>query len=224
VCFPLPRRPNRPRRSPAAGQITRASRRPRSSPRAPFDGPSPRAARAPPADRARLPAYGDYDRDYAFVNVYNGVASSTSGGLTDSGRLVDSVGGQGLTWNQPLGSSVDVFGYPAGAHPDGKRPCTGESLESSSGSTTAAMVPGLKAEELTAAGSPFTGEGALGSSWLLHYDKSSRLGRLNGIAVSVADADGDLRYDTSLSPYFDGELSEIYRAAAITWSGSILPA
>ncbi|MGW6501724.1 trypsin-like serine peptidase [Nonomuraea angiospora] len=171
-----------------------------------------------------FPVYGDYDRDYAFVNVYNGVVSPAPGELTDAGRLVDSVGGQGLAWNQPLGSSADVFGYPAGSHPDGRQPYTGESLESSSGRTTAAAVPSLRAEEFAAVGSPFTGEGALGSSWLLRYDKSSRLGVLNGLTVSVADTDGDLRYDTSLSPYFDGELSEVYRAAVITWSGSIVPA
>ncbi|MET7334622.1 hypothetical protein [Nonomuraea sp. NPDC005650] len=169
-----------------------------------------------------FPTYDDYDRDYAFVNVYNGVMPSASGELTNFGRLVDNTGGQGLAWNQPLDSTVDVFGYPAGPHPDGKRPYTGETLESSSGRTTAAAVPSLKAEEFTAVESPFTGEGSLGSSWLLHYDKSSRLGLLNGVTVSVADTDGNQRYDTSFSPYFDGELAEIYRAAANQWSGSII--
>ncbi|WP_431926024.1 trypsin-like serine peptidase [Nonomuraea jabiensis] len=171
-----------------------------------------------------FPAYGDYDRDYAFVNVYSGLVSSASGELSNGGRLVDSVGGQGLAWNQPLGSSVEVLGYPAGSHPDGKQPYTGDSLQSSKGDTTAATAPSLKAEELTAVGSPFTGEGALGSSWLLHYDKSSHTGLLNGITAGVSDTDGDLRYDTSLSPYFDGELSEVYRAAATMWSGTVLPA
>ncbi|MEU0567341.1 hypothetical protein ABZ297_18430 [Nonomuraea sp. NPDC005983] len=169
--------------------------------------------------------YDDYDRDYAFVNVYSGVVSSTSGELTNFGRLADNVGGQGLTWNQPLHSSVDVFGYPAGPHPDGERPYTGETIESSSGRTTAAKVPRLKAEEFTAVESPFTGEGSLGSSWLLRYDNSSRMGYLNGITISVADTDGNLRYDTSLSPYFDGELGQVYTAATAQWTGSlILPA
>ncbi|MEU8247728.1 hypothetical protein [Nonomuraea sp. NPDC048916] len=170
-----------------------------------------------------FPVYGDYDRDYAFVNVYSGVVSSPSGGLTNYGRLVDNVGGQGLTWNQPLGSSVDVFGYPAGPHPDGKRPYTGETIESSSGRMSAAKVPSLKAEEFVAVDSPFTGEGSLGSSWISRYDKGSGLGYLNGITVSVADTDGNLRYDTSLSAYFDGELAYIYSAARASWSGSILP-
>lgn len=171
-----------------------------------------------------FPTYNDYDRDYAFVNVYSGVVPSTAGGLTNFGRLVDNVGGQGVAWNQPLDSSVDVFGYPAGPHPDGKRPYTGETLESSSGRTTAATVPSLKAEEFAAVDSPFTGEGALGSSWILRYDKSSGQGYLNGITVSVADTNGNLRYDTSFSPYFDGELAQVYSAANAYWTGSILPA
>ncbi|MEV1167046.1 hypothetical protein [Nonomuraea sp. NPDC049784] len=169
-----------------------------------------------------FPSYNDYDRDYAFVNVYSGVIPSTSGELTNFGSLVDNVGGQGLAWNQPLDSSVDVFGYPAGPHPDGTRPYTGETLESSSGRPTPALVPSLKAEELTAVDSSFTGEGALGSSWLIRYHKSSGMGYLNGITISVADTDGNLRYDTSFSPYFDGETNGVYKAAAASWSGSLL--
>ncbi|SEN22292.1 hypothetical protein SAMN05660976_07086 [Nonomuraea pusilla] len=168
--------------------------------------------------------YDDYDRDYSFINVYNGVTASPAGELTDSGRLGDNVGGQGLAWNQPLDSSTDVFGYPAGPNPDGTRPYTGETLETSKGRTTAAKVPSLGAEELVAVDSPFTGEGSLGSSWLLRYDKSSRVGYLNALTISVADTDGDLRHDKSFSPYFDGELSGIYDAAATQWTGSILPA
>ncbi|MER6942935.1 hypothetical protein ABT294_02815 [Nonomuraea sp. NPDC000554] len=168
--------------------------------------------------------YDDYDRDYAFVVVYSGVVSSPSGGLTNFGRLGDNVGGQGMAWNQPLASSVDVFGYPAGPHPDGKRPYTGETIESSSGRMTTATVPSLKAEEFIAVDSPFTGEGSLGSSWLVRYNNSSRMGYLNGITVSVADTDRNLRYDTSLSPYFDGELGQVYSDAVLLWSGAILPA
>ncbi|MFI9594449.1 trypsin-like serine peptidase [Nonomuraea sp. NPDC052265] len=169
-----------------------------------------------------FPTYGDYDGDYAFVTVYNGVTSSPAGELTDTGRLVDQVGGQGLAWNQPLDSSVDVFGFPAGVHPDGSHPQPGDTLETFSGRTSAAQAPGLKAEELTAVDSPFAGEGSLGSSWLLRYDKSRRVGYLNALTISVADTDGDLRYDKRFSPYFDGELAAVYSDAGTQWSGSIV--
>ncbi|MFB4263781.1 trypsin-like serine peptidase [Nonomuraea sp. GTA35] len=168
--------------------------------------------------------YRDYDRDYAFVTVWEGVVTSPTGEPANFGRLGDNVGGQGLAWNQPpVDATVDVFGYPAGPHPDGRRPYTGETLETSSGRTTTAMAPSLKGEELLAVGSPFTGEGALGSSWLLSYDKAGGSGYLNGLTISVADTDADQRYDTSLSPYFDGETQAVYAAAAAAWSGAVLP-
>jgi hypothetical protein len=120
-------------------------------------------------------------------------------------------------------SRTDVFGYPAGPNPDGRRPYTGQTLESSSGRTITAMAPSLKGETLLAVDSPFTGEGSLGSSWMLRYDKASGRGYLNGLTISVADTDADLRYDTSLSPYFDGELQAVYSAAGTHWSGAVLP-
>ncbi|MER7500348.1 hypothetical protein AB0L05_15705 [Nonomuraea pusilla] len=58
----------------------------------------------------------------------------------------------------------------------------------------------------------------------VRYDRSSRVGYLNALTISVADTDGDLRYDRSFSPYFDGELSGVYDAAATQWTGSVLPA
>ncbi|GAA3643401.1 hypothetical protein GCM10022224_002220 [Nonomuraea antimicrobica] len=148
------------------------------------------------------------------------VVPTPEGGLADSGRLGDRVGGLGLAWNQPLGEPVVVFGYPAGAHLDGKRPYSGESLESSRGRTSSAAVPSLKAEGFVTVDSPFTGEGALGSSWVSHY--TDGLGYLNGITVSVADTDGDQRYDTSFSPYFDGGAFQIYKAAAPSWTGRVI--
>ncbi|MFC5818138.1 hypothetical protein [Nonomuraea harbinensis] len=61
----------------------------------------------------------DHNRDYAFVNVYDGVVSPAPGELTTAGRLSDNVDEQGMAFNQPLAPAVDVFGYPAGPHPDG---------------------------------------------------------------------------------------------------------
>ncbi|NJP88215.1 hypothetical protein HCN51_01865 [Nonomuraea sp. FMUSA5-5] len=168
-------------------------------------------------------AYGDFDRGYAFITVYEGVAPSATGEPVNFGRLGDNAGGQGLAWNQPVDSATDVFGYPAGPHPDGTLPYTGDTLESSSGRPTSVQVPSLKGEELLGVGSPFTGEGALGSSWLLRYDKATGQGYLNGVTISVTDRDADLRFDTSMSPYFDGETRSVYTAAATQWTGAVLP-
>ncbi|MFJ2028633.1 trypsin-like serine peptidase [Streptosporangium sp. NPDC087985] len=166
--------------------------------------------------------YTDHDRNYAFVNVYSGVVSSPSGELTDLGRLGDNVGGQGLAFNLTAGTSVDVFGYPAGPHPDGKQPYTGETIESSSGPTFGMRITNLPADQIIGVDSRFTGEGSLGSSWLSSYDKRAHLGYLNGITTSVSDTDGNLRYDTSVSPYFDGQLRAVYGTASGIWTGSIV--
>ncbi|WP_240506259.1 trypsin-like serine peptidase [Thermoactinospora rubra] len=165
--------------------------------------------------------YADYDRDFAFVNVHNGVVSSSSGVPTDSGRPADNVGGQGLAYNQTTFSSVDVCGCPAGSNPDGTRPSTGQSLEWSTGSTFAMQLVDLPAEQPIGVDSPFAGEGSLGSSWLYRYSKDNRIGYLSGITISVSDTDGDNRYDTGVSPYFDGEVRVVYDAAAQHWTGSI---
>ncbi|GAA0408107.1 peptidase [Microbispora corallina] len=141
--------------------------------------------------------------------------------FVDAGRLGDNVGGQGLAYNQKLGKSVYVFGYPSGSHPDGNHAFTGQTLKWSYGKTFAAKAPSVKAEELVGVKSSFTGEGSSGSAWLLSYKNSRRLGYLNGVTSGVSDTDGNKRIDTSVSPYFDGELYGVYKAAAGVWSGSI---
>ncbi|MEU7693537.1 hypothetical protein [Microbispora hainanensis] len=141
--------------------------------------------------------------------------------FTDAGRLESNVGAQGLAYNQKVGSSVYVFGYPSGSHPDGNHAFTGQTLKWSYGKTFAAKAPSVKGEELVGVKSSFTGEGSLGSSWLLRYSSSKRLGYLNGVTSGVADTDGNRRIDTSVSPYFDGETYGVYKAAASNWSGSI---
>ncbi|WP_188188708.1 hypothetical protein [Nonomuraea sp. SYSU D8015] len=46
-------------------------------------------------------------------------------------------------------------------------------------------------------------------------------GYLTGITISVSDTDGDLRYDTSVSAYFDGQLRTVFDSASARWTGSI---
>ncbi|GAA0416879.1 peptidase [Acrocarpospora corrugata] len=139
----------------------------------------------------------------------------------DAGRLGDNVGGQGLAYNQKVGKPVFVFGYPSGSHPDGNYAYSGKTLKWSYGKTFAASAAAIKAEELIGVKSSFTGEGALGSSWLAGYKNTRRLGYLNGVTIGVSDTDGNNRYDTSISPYFDGETYGVYSAAKNLWSGSI---
>nr|WP_062342056.1 hypothetical protein [Herbidospora sakaeratensis] len=141
--------------------------------------------------------------------------------FVDAGRLGDNVGGQGLAYNQKIGQSVYVFGYPSGKHPDGNHAYSGHTLKWSYGKTFAAKASDIKAEEIIGIKSSFTGEGSLGSAWLSQYKSARRLGYLNGVTIGVSDTDKNNRIDTSVSPYFDGETYGVYKAAANLWSGSI---
>jgi hypothetical protein len=208
--------------------------------------------------------YEDYDRDYAFVTVYNGLAmphdgvvrpfAANPGGwkevskatydnfpgwlnksewcwydgkkyyvwaFVDAGALGANVGGQGLAYNQAIGKPVFVFGYPSGSHPDGNYAYSGLTLKWSYGKTFKAQALAIKAEELIGVKSSFTGAGSAGSAWLVGYKNSRRLGYLNGVTSKVSDTDSNNRIDTSVSPYFDGELYGVYSAAKNLWSGSI---
>ncbi|GES25994.1 hypothetical protein Aple_088930 [Acrocarpospora pleiomorpha] len=158
----------------------------------------------------------NYDLDYKVVGKVLSI------GLKDVGRLGDNVGGQGLAYNQKIGKPVFVFGYPSGSHPDGNYAFSGKTLKWAYGKTFAASASSIKAQELIGIKSSFTGEGALGSSWLLNYKSNRRLGLLNGVTIGVSDTDKNNRYDTSVSPYFDGETYGVYSVAKNLWSGRIV--
>ncbi|MEZ0073344.1 serine protease [Planotetraspora sp. GP83] len=167
-------------------------------------------------DKFKATFWGVFDTDYVLKGRILSIA------LTDVGRLGDNVGGQGLAYNQKLGKPVFVFGYPSGSHPDGNYAYTGKTLKWSYGKTFAASAAAIKGEELVGVKSSFTGEGSIGSSWLLSYKNGRRLGYLNGVTIGVSDTDKNNRIDTSISPYFDGELYGVYKSAANLWSGKIV--
>ncbi|MFG2076034.1 hypothetical protein SAMN05421874_13238 [Nonomuraea maritima] len=191
--------------------------------------------------------YEDYDRDYAFVTVYNGIMFNgvkrvsgreyarftgpkrSWGGRNyillskDAGRLGDNVGGQGVAWNQPTGKPVRTFGYPAAPHPDGDKPYSGVTPKYCYGRPSGKSVgaPWLKINEhvgLKCAVTP----GYDGGPWLLNYSNAKRLGYVNGVTSTFADQDGNDRIDLITSPYFDGETASVYNAARNVASGKIV--
>ncbi|WP_211589654.1 serine protease [Microbispora sp. H11081] len=160
--------------------------------------------------------WGNFDVDYRLKGKIVDIA------LKDVGTLGANVGGQGLAYNQKIGTNVFVFGYPSGSHPDGSYAFTGKTLKWSYGKTFKAAAPSMKAEELVGIKSSFTGQGSIGSSWLYRYSSAKRLGYLNGVTIAVSDTDGNKRIDTSVSPYFDGETLAVYKYASKFASGKIV--
>ncbi|WP_433350425.1 trypsin-like serine peptidase [Microtetraspora malaysiensis] len=165
--------------------------------------------------------YADAGYYYVYAEVKDGKTHYYTWKFEDAGAVGANVGGQGLAYNQKVGKPVFVFGYPSGQHPDGNQAYSGQTLKWTYGKTFAVQAPAIKGEELIGTKSTFTGEGALGSAWLVNYNNGRRLGYLNGVTIGVSDTDNNNRYDTSFSPYFDGELAGVYNAAKNLWSGSI---
>ncbi|MGW5154200.1 trypsin-like serine peptidase [Nonomuraea wenchangensis] len=158
----------------------------------------------------------DYDFDYAFVNVHNGVkvswqktGRSWRPQIQNVGRLGDNVGGQGFTWNRSARLNVFSFGYPAG----------GRAMKHCSGRTR--PMPEAKkynAQEHVGLACAFT---AGGGPFLYGYKGASHTGYLVGVGSVAWDTDGDGRYDRISSPYFNGETYTIYKAAANRPTGNI---
>ncbi|MBX6382627.1 MAG: hypothetical protein IRZ07_06580 [Microbispora sp.] len=169
--------------------------------------------------------YGDLDRDYAFVSVHTGVLPKpvtlrdaaqyaafsagpkfrTATGFTGikllpAGRLGDKVGGQGLAYNLPVDRPLAIFGYslrtsggPAkGLSQAYRKPFLAQDLS-------------RRADDLVAVHAAFAA--ASGSPWLAGYRGVRGLGYLNGLTIALS------RTGIGLSPYFDGELFQVYSAA-----------
>jgi hypothetical protein len=170
--------------------------------------------------------YEDFDSDYAFVTVYNGITADTwdtPSKWQDAGRLGDNVGGQGFAWNQKIGQPVYAFGYPAGPHPDGDYPYTGLTPKYCYGKTTAAGVASAFNAQAQVALKCTMTAGASGGPWITQYSSTKRLGYINGVTSLVGDSDGNDRFDFATSPYFDSETYSIYSAASNLASGKLTP-
>jgi hypothetical protein len=176
-------------------------------------------------------ATGDFDYDYAFVTVHHGyrwVQDNDANGnvkkdakgqplykILDTGRLESQVGGQGFAWNRGFTVAAYAFGYPAGPHPNGSRPFTGQTMESCLTRATK-KISSLKWE--LDKGVLFTGcgftAGASGGPWVIKYSGARQIGYLNGVNSLTYDLNGDGRYDHVSSPYFNTATHLVYSYAA----------
>lgn len=159
--------------------------------------------------------YGDHDRNYAFVTVYDGVKPKGAKQLREAGRLSDAVGGQGFAWSRPDGE-VRVVGHPAGRPVGFAQRSPGDPVDR----TFPIKVARLKGEELRGVrpSSPFSN--SLGAGWLIKYSDAKGVGYLAGITIATSSGPGDGAI--SLSATFDGDTYAVYRAASDRQAGSIL--
>ncbi|WP_169953372.1 trypsin-like serine protease [Microbispora sp. H11081] len=171
---------------------------------------------------------GDFDRDYAFVTVHRGFTWQpyVEGGRlkyrsVDVGRLEDRVGAFRFSSSKPTGRPISVFGYPAGANPDGSRPYTGQTVKSCVGTTEKKFVsaPTWQLDHgVRLPGCPFTA-GASGGPWVIGYDAAKRTGYLAGITSLTWNISGGGRLDAVSTPYFNQMTSRVYSQASKQGTG-----
>ncbi len=119
---------------------------------------------------------------------------------TDGGRHVtDVVGAQGIAFDQPRGSLVYGFGYPAGGHYDG------EHLTYCSGRTSADSHKITRDEGLQC---DMT-EGSSGGPWLARFDAAAGTGVVTSVS-SFKYADDPA---TMYGPYFGSAVHRMYDRA-----------
>lgn len=114
-------------------------------------------------------------------------------------RIVDYLGGQGITWNQSKRIGVTAFGYPAAS------PFDGQSLWACGGTTFPEWEFLWWSAETLGLTCNMTG-GSSGGGWLAFFNGSS--GYLNGNNSFKYNNDPNHMY----SPYYDGTASGLYNS------------
>lgn len=171
---------------------------------------------------------GDFDRDYAFVTVHRGFtwqpytqAGKAKYRLVDAGRVEDKVGAFQFSSGKSAGRRVRVFGYPAGAQPDGTRPYTGQVVKNCGGTTQKKLVsaPTWQLDHgVRLPGCGFT-SGASGGPWVIGYDSVKRTGYLAGVTSLTWNLTGGGRLDAISAPYFNAFTQRVYAQATRQFTG-----
>jgi V8-like Glu-specific endopeptidase len=132
---------------------------------------------------------GDFNVDVGFA-VMNPL---------DGRDLVDTVGGQGIAFNQSRGALMHAFGYPAAPPYDGQRLiyCSGAVQQDTNGRTTTQGMP-----------CTMTG-GSSGGPWFLGFDESTGVGTLNSVNSFKYTNVADVMW----GPYFGNTIQSLYNSA-----------
>lgn len=133
---------------------------------------------------------GDINYDVGYAKV------GTVGGAT----LTDTVGAQGVGFNQPRGEVMHAFGYPAAAPYDGQELawCSGQVATDPLGTDSQGMACNM------------TG-GSSGGPWFIDYDETAGIGTLNSVNSFkyTVPGFGNRMY----GPYFGSAVQSLYTAA-----------
>ncbi|MCX5207674.1 hypothetical protein OG897_40545 [Streptomyces sp. NBC_00237] len=110
-------------------------------------------------------------------------------------RVVDAVGGNGLTWSQSFYEDLLIVGYPLNHD-------NGYTQDQFSGRTKTSTVNSANIM-MEAAG---FNDGGSGGPWLRLYDPATGLGKINGVTSYIHNGTSN----NNDSPYFDGEMKWLW--------------
>ncbi len=135
----------------------------------------------------------DYTRDVAFATLANGGDRNR--------RVVDEVGGHGLSWGGSRSFAATIFGYPSNrTKPDGAF-----TMWACGGKT-------FPADTMTKVVGCYFGPGSSGGPWLYRYNSKTGLGRVRSV-TSLWDGSGGGNW----GPYFDAAVKKMLDKTAKDW-------
>lgn len=131
----------------------------------------------------------DFSHDVGIITLNNGG--------DDNRRIVDAVGGHGLTWNGSKSFDVSIFGYPSNkTNPDGRY-----TMWACWGATRG------DGDRDTVTGCDF-GRGSSGGPWLANYNNGTGLGYVRSVTSTWLDS-----ADQNWGPYFNTDVKKMVDAS-----------
>jgi V8-like Glu-specific endopeptidase len=136
---------------------------------------------------------GDLTHDVGMATLYNGGDYSQ--------RIVDAVGGHGLTWNGSYSFDVSIFGYPSNkTNPNGRYTmwaCWGTTFQSGNRDSINGCA---------------FGPGASGGPWLYNYSNTTGLGSVRSVTSTWNQTNGQ-----NWAPYFNDDVKTMKDSTNGDW-------
>jgi V8-like Glu-specific endopeptidase len=127
----------------------------------------------------------DYDVGIALMNPLNGR------------DIADTVGAQGITFNEPRNALMYSFGYPGA-------PFDGERLRACSSTVFPDVIGGTQSQGMTCDMTP----GSSGGPWLIYFNDSSGIGYVNSVNSFLYTNNPNIMW----GPYFGSAIESLYRS------------
>jgi len=153
-----------------------------------------------------LPGWINYGESAQGFN--SDVAFVTTGTNYSGTRVVDAVGGHGITYGGGYEFDAVLFGYPTNI-------TEGQEMQACSGATEARTLGGYEFVSISGCG---FGKGASGGPWLKSYNSDTGIGTLRGVSSWILNPEIAPDYPHINSPYFTSHMMNLFiNANSASW-------